>query len=72
MYHAEMTLRCGERTVERDWQVGRRVTRTERDALVAELHDEPEGDFILMPEPVPEGSETRVDDDCWRLAGPNR
>lgn len=65
-------MRCGHRTARRDWKGGRHVSRAERDALVDELDGEPEGEWILMPEPVQEGSETRAGDNGWRLSGPDR
>ena len=64
---AMIELRSGDRRAERDWHDGRIVSRAERNALVTELGDEPEGDWILVQEPVAEGSESNSDDDRWLL-----
>ena len=60
------------RRTQRDWREDRKLTRTDYDTLVNDLDGEPTGDWILIPETVPEGSETRVDEERWRLVNKNR
>ena len=60
-----MVFERGEKTAERDWQVGQDLSEADRNDLHTELGGEPEGEHTLI-EVVREGSES-TDPRRWRV-----